>query len=438
MDATQGINYGLKSLNLILSGTSIMSDVLFKTLKMCEKDPMVKAMRDVVGRGDAEFVFCNKDEMAMLQKKLKEAGVDCVVGTYGDKGMIITNKKDHEMAQETINKYYAAREHGGIIDKEMFESYSDNRAKQITGLDEAETSLFVKRCENNNVPVSVEGPDNGEYSIRFALKDESKINRIRLDVATELAGEAGKLLRNQLEYENKHFCEIQNAILNGKYLDDKPLEKDSVVVDRDGKEIKIGNHSVELTDGNNKVTLNRPDDNFKNRLNLFMCEMNRPELLTKEQHEEFKNAVNKDDFLIDIERQNGRPSLSQSEMEIVAKAKRQREVVEEKLAQDHPDSDRMPFSDYNDEQSMFGFKEAERRNFEATHDMGESQHPDAVILDDASNNYRGWKIEDLQISVKDEIDMDQIVSGYEMGTPDYDFDRDLDFDDLDELDVDME
>ena len=66
------------------------------------------------------------------------------------------------------------------------------------------------------------------------------------------------------------------------------------------------------------------------------------------------------------------------------------------MSQSHPEEIVTNMDEYNSEQPLILYKEAEKENYEMNHDIEESQFVDGTILNDAVMDYRGYEVEDSE------------------------------------------
>ena len=168
--------------------------------------------------------------------------------------------------------------------------------------------------------------------------------------------------------------------------------------------------------------------------------MKSPVQLDEEQYQEYLEAENQRDYVLQKQREEGRPVLSKQDMEELAKINRQRESIEEKLTQSHAVADPEPYSELNTEQSFFGFTEQERIDWETMHDKAEAVFEDGILLDDARAANRDLTPMDRDIDMEEDALSEEIldIDEYESGMEDIinDMERETEFEQ--EMSSDME
>lgn len=425
---SQGINYGLKAIEISLSTTSTVADIVYQALKMFDNDKAISSMNKLIKNNQTEYIMCDVDEMETLRKRLESRGVGIDPDTGkrqegalsiitkdeigNERGMIVFNKKYHQLVLSTVRSFYAERE-GGLVDPKTLAAYSQGMMKEIHGIDKEELMMFDKQSKAYKVPYCVEGPENGLYTIRFGDRDQDEMEKIRIDTAVIMTSKAGNIYRKQLQYENDNFLKLRYAVLNGIDKDtDTQIMKDSVIVDRSGKTIAFENNGVRCTDTFNMKFYNKNNVQYKQNVNDFICGMQKPVLLTKEQYQAYKLETNKEEFLVETERKLGCPELTKDDLDLIAKEKRERDIIEGKLSQNHPVTMRERMDDFNLEESVFSFSEKERQNYEYNHDKGENIHIDENFFDDAESKYVGWELEDCNKTLDDIEIEEEVIEGH--------------------------
>ncbi len=422
-NVSQMVNYSLKMVEIALTSVGTMSDVLYKALQMFEGNKHVRAMSQLIKNGEVEYVNCDVDEMETLRRRLeakgvgvnpetgmKQEGVIPMIARGKDgntQGMLVYNVKYHDLVVKEMIEFHAEQK-GGVVTPRFLKQYGEGLYKEINNIDKDELILFDKECKNYNIPYCIEGPENDKYTIRFAARDTDEMERVRMNASIILAGKTKNLYRKQLMYENNNRLRIRNTVLNGTDINGKVIEKGTTIISRDGKRINFLPNAIESITETGMHIYKRNSPNFRDEINAIVSNMDRPVLMSQEQYREYCNSENKDDFLTDIEREQGKVKLSQEEIEELAKEMKQREQIEQKLSSEHAQTLRVDYSDYNLEQSLFSFKEAEKQNYEAVHDKAEVGQVDANFYDDAESNYVGWIITDSE-KTPDEMILEEEV-----------------------------
>lgn len=423
---TQSVNYSLKAIEISLTSITAMSDIIYKALKLFEGNKSIKAMNELVKNGETEFVRCDIDEMETLRRRLESKGVgmDAEKGirqegvlpivTRGNdgktEGMLVFNSKYHDIVIKEMTLFHAERQ-GGIVTSKFLENYGEGLFKEVSNLSNEELMLFDKECKNYHIPYCVDGPTNGQYTIRFASRDTDEMERVKMNASIIMGGKSNSLYRRQLAFENKSALDVRSMILNGKDKENNPIEKGTVVVSRDGKKVTFSANAIECFDETGGHLYKRTNSNFRNEANVFITRMDRPVILNKEQYIQYKSEMNKDDYLNKIECKNGKPQLSSSEIVTLAKENRQRELVESRLCRDHDQIMKVEYTDYDLERKLFGMNEKEIEVYEKILSASEVDNIDEETYSDINEIYNNWNIDESDKTPDEMILEDDLMAG---------------------------
>ena len=134
----------------------------------------------------------------------------------------------------------------------------------------------------------------------------------------------------------------------------------------------------------------------------FAASLNCPVKLMEKEYEQFQKLSEEEQLnvLIQKDRENGRPALTQQEYDAIRKMEDARTLYEQKLAQDNPSQEIYQYSYTNNEMRMAVFEEFEQINQEAVHDKQALNNEDVEILDDARSQFRGYTVEEPKMSVE--------------------------------------
>lgn len=434
MAGRDGITDGTREMQMVLQATgqavnvvASVSQILIKTMELHQQNPVAKQMAKLLKEGKA--VGLETDSIAEayeLQRRMKEQGIKptIVVERKGEdgttKGFVVVDKGSAKEAQEIIDNYYNNISKGGIVTDEQLRAHSGGNVQEITGLDEATALYFVSRCEQQNVPVSMVGPSNGEYRLRFAEKDLDKIDRIRVDVAFDMSSEMQKPLREQMEWKNQYRTTLMNSLINGKTPDDKPLEVGSAVVSTDGKYIEVRKMDILMVDGDERRRIPRNGDSQKLSANVkeFVSNMEEPVLVSKTQYQEFQTLSHQErtDYLREREREdtvlsNGRPVLSEEDMRAIAKAEAQRQTVEVQMEADGIELPTTRYISYDDAASLWGLSTGEADTFSKIHSEVQAEYRvENVedIVEATEQRHSNFEPKRMEIPFEAEMKSDQI------------------------------
>ena len=392
--AEQGISYLFQMYGMLMNTSNTMTGILLNTFGST-KDPICKEWARQMKNGNTDTFYVNVEDVKEIQKQLKERGCECVVGTFDGVGTIITLANQRELVQEVVDAYNTVHSFTTHTDAETLSSISNGEIVQLN-LRDVDTAMFIKmRCEQNNIPY-VLNPSQSGYTIQFSEENRNKMELIKADVAYDLASPVSNIYRRQLRYEDNSYCKNLNDVLNGENIGTVLVSKTNGMVLNNNKN-KV---TIQNSNGEQITSISRNDDSlFHSKTMAKMLEMGNSVMLTKEQYEQYNVAENKNDFLLNVERENGRPNITSEELDMLKKHESKRRLIEEKLTMEHFEEEKFDVSDYNSEQPLQCFMEKERDNMEHNHDIAESQQIDSTILDDASAMYDGFVTKSLDYDI---------------------------------------
>ena len=331
-DGSREVGYFIRSLNLLTGSAGTMANVLYKTLMLHKDDPVSKAIADSLKHDDtAMFEVDNFEEAKALRQKMSENGLEfTATAAYKDKVYVIIPKSDLERASEIVNDFYDSRS-SGVFTADYINSYADGKVKEIKGLSEEETTLFIFRCKDQNVPINVDGPSDGSYRIRFAERDLDKMDRIRIDVAASMNGPGKDLYEKHLKWKNNYEKAVMNTIISGKYPDGKTVQEGSAIVGADGKRVEVTKQYIKIFDsGTSKRFSRNADENELRRsaeeISRFVKGIEKPVFLNKKEYELQKNmeTSEREAFFADKERTGFLLPREMYKESLVFNAKRER------------------------------------------------------------------------------------------------------------------
>lgn len=432
-----------KTHEMMMSTVNTFSNVVLKSVDLLLRtgDPLAKEMGKQLRNGNVSTVETESRADALnLQNALRNEGAFHSMAVSVDgRNFVLIHESEVELAQKTINRFYNERSRGGSIDMKTFGRYADQEANIVENMNEQTAQMMAYRCEQQHIPIVTQGPnENNKYNVLFAERDADKMSAILNTVAIDMAGEHGKLVTRQLQWESAYRTGVLNNILNGKYSDGSQIEPGAALVDRNGNEIEVKKNALIIRESGREESIAKSrEKNIEREVKATYCDMDRPVLLTRDQFNEFKKTPKekRDDFLIDVERKSGRPVLSTAEMQIIADTEAKRASIQRKLSQSFYGSSSETQNPYNTEQSFWGFKEAERENYQDMHDRSEAKYADGEFLNEANAMDDGLVEavhdlrEDLQpfeteIPLSSIVMQSSVLDSAEVGTQDF---QDVDF-----------
>lgn len=435
--AQQQIQLLFQTAGLILDVGNTIADTTIKAISPLDSDPYFRELKSLIKNGECDVSkMCQRSNetlkefekrVADTKERLKESGCFFhVQKRNGEYDFITLTRERESVANALLN---AGERQPSNYEMSLL---SGDKGKEFITNDKEMAYMFQLRCRQNRIPVQIvpikeNFPDEKEtYKIRFTEKDLEKMNAIRRNVVIDMHDEASEIRRAQIRFEAES---INNNLNDALGYEDK---ESYYLVGRNGKVAKIEQNSIvfmdkKIQDGiSYDSRLLRTNNSFEEKSREWILLMGPTTKLTEEQYKQYLEAENKRDFLIDAEREQGRPVISNDEKELLKKAESNRAKIEEKLLQDHPEEIVVDLNDYNNEESINTFKSNEKIDYEASHDNSESGYIDPSFLNDARAANNGLFAQDMEVpfsadAILDEIFNDELES--EIDEPD--FDKDL-------------
>lgn len=442
----QSVNYGLKAMELEVTAMSTVADIVYQGIKMFDSNSSVRAMNSLIKSNQTEYIMCDIDEMQSLKSRLEKNGVGMdpnsrdklegvlpviVKDEYGkERGMVIYNKKYHNIALDTLYMFNAERK-GGLVDIKTLENYSDGMMKKIEDLDKTELLMFDKQCKMYNVPYCIQGPEDNKYDLIFADRDQEEMERIKMDSAITLSTPARDIYIKQLEYENKNALNIRYAVLNGVDKEtNKNIEAGTTIVDRKGNVITFDKKGVYCVDSVTTKFYKRNSPDFKHSVDKFVCDLEKPVMLNSQEYKQYRLEKDKNQYLIQNERKKGCPVITEESIVKIGNNIKIRTDMEKNIVEKHPIQMVKRIEDCSIEETIFSFTDKENLNLNQVITNNESMEIEANYYSDAEAKFASWDIDDCSITARD-IEIEQeCINDY---TPeDIDIQEDIYIDSLSE------
>lgn len=246
-DGSREVQNFFHSLQMVSGSFNTLADVLIRSLDLMKEDPVNKVIASALRHDDA-VVFGTDDfrEASDLREKMRENGLYfTATAAYKDQVYVVVPKGDLERASEVVNDFYDSKSQG-LFTPEYLNYYAGGDVMEIKGLNETEASLMAERSAKMHIPISVDGPSDGKYRIRFAQKDLDKMDRVRLDSSVALCGPAGSLYREHIAWKNEYSKAVLNTVISGKFPDGKTVPEGCAVVGTDGKRAEVTKQYIKL------------------------------------------------------------------------------------------------------------------------------------------------------------------------------------------------
>lgn len=385
IEAERNLDMSFKLTNIFLNGSMLLTEVVSEILQYLNKDPAAKMLNNYMKNGgQLDFTVCNERYAKELEERLKDNGVVFLRTSAANKGaeMFVYADIDREKVNEVVAEFRADHEKDGIVDRSVFYAYAEGNVRQMTGLDTAQAMLITEHAEKRDMKLMVSETQKGIFTIEFAAKDLSKMNRIRTETAIELSGVAGKALRKQLEYESQNVVEIINKTNRGK--------ETFYVVDLDGKEIKSDEVGVTYKGPEGLITVEHTEESFEERANELLQRMRGPVHLTEEQKHDFDMENNKKKFLVTADKENGRPSYTEEEYKAIREMAAKKELYEIKLSLLNPEQQVYDICIENDDMRLATFEEFNDINEKQTEEY-ENDEINPEIMNEIKESIRNMQ-----------------------------------------------
>lgn len=427
--AMQHIQWFFQIAGLALDTVQTVSDVISRSLAPLDNDPYIQQLNQTIREGKADINMMVKQPGESIQEfekriddiksQLKDAGVWCHVQKTGDGYAFITLKDEADRVNSVFNKN-AVKDAATMTNTEL-NTYANGKVLEFKINDEYAAMMMAKRCEKNYIPCKVEAvydykTKQTEFKVRFAEADLDKMKAIKRNVVIDMTDPAKDIRKAQLKFEMESSTAILKKVQN--------LENaGNYIVGANGNVMKVNENNVVFIKGDKSevVYMGNTDESkakFNNKVLSEWGKMGRTTgrmtEMTEEQYQQYIQSTNKQDFIVEVERQQGRPELTDTEKEVYKKAEMQRAKVEAKLMQGHPEEIAVDLNDYNNEESIGAFKSSEKIDYEAAHDLGESEQINGTFLDDARAFNNGIIPEEPDVSLDVDELADQIMNADEI------------------------
>lgn len=392
------MNIMFRSADLTLNTINTALDLLNLFIKPIDTDPVSKVWRDAIDGGEVDTItqLTGKVKEEFLAS-LKKAGIP-----FQDSGGIIfTLSADRDKVKDILGNTGVITAEQNLKNKareSLIELNVDSRAEALDMADRL-------RANGVDFTVNKEGYADG-YKFVLSDTDYDMLNKVKMDVAMDMQGEHGKIIKREYEKCNDYLTACVQRI-------GSPEKEAAFIVD---------GHTVIATEGKT-VTVEKDGRNIANLYKdrdlmpaaAAFIEMNKPALLTREEYEKFKtlDESGKRNFITEKRKEQGIGVLTDTEKETILKYERQRELIEKKIKEMHPEEVSVDVSDYNCEQSLELFTEMERENYETQHDKAEAEHIDAAILNDAAAAYKGYRIDEPEVDYDELAEIEAEIFGDE-------------------------
>lgn len=446
-DGMQHVQNAMEIADKVISKYEMMLDIITKALlDIITQDPVAKEMARELKEGRAATAFINSEDKDHVIEALQKAGIknfkvfDAVHSAEGATlSGIAYSLDDSAKVMSILAQYHATcidRKNGqpnaytaiecGSVSGHEFIDYSKNINREIKhSVSRDEAMIMAKVAKEAGVPLFIDGPSDGKYNVYFADRDRKEMERVRRETAKIMASPLAPKMTKVLDWEAKNVKRINDGIISDR---DNQIKQGTVIADESGRTMKIDRHNITVEypkgtfkssgdllnrrglevhpDGSARLVIRRDMNDAENRnaVTNELLKMKNPTVLDPENAQEYsriKDPLDKRDYIIDRTRENGRPYLDSSEMEILKHDQKINRLIEEKFSQSNPHQYIRQVSALNVNQDFWGFKQDERVNSMAEHDRAQQSYSNPDYEDDA-------RAEDNGMPNTDDIDKDDL------------------------------
>lgn len=398
----RNVNMLFKVMDLGLKSISTVENVIGDVLKYLNRDPDARLLKKELDHdGNLKFCVCKEEFARELSARLDRMGIpNLVSGSVSMDGacMILFSDKHEKEVEKILAQFRAEHDRGGIVPKSIINSRSGGNVLEIQHLNHYEATLMEEQAKAQGINIAIDNPSRDEFTIIFDKADRNVMNNIRMTVAVQMcSGPAMEALKKQIDYEND--ISMKFAKEASAYQGNTPY----YLTDLDGTTMKISGDKVTFQEkGGYEAVIDADDFGRDEKVMSFVASLNCPVKLTEKEYEQFQKLSKEEQLnvLIQKDRENGRPALTQQEYDAIRKMEDARTLYEQKLAQDNPSQEVYQYSYTNNEMRMAVFEEFEQINQEAVHDKQALNNEDVEILDDARSQFRGYTVEEPKMSVE--------------------------------------
>lgn len=429
-DGQQAVSSAVEIADKVISKYEMMLDIIAKALtSIMTQDPVAKEMAKELKKGRAATAFIHSEDKGKVITELRKAGVknfkvfDAVHSANGATLTGIAYSLDDSAAVMSVLAPYHGtcidRKNGmpnaymaiecGSVDIHEFIDYSKNMNRVFKkDVDVTQAMIIGKLGHDIGVPLFIDGPSNGNYTVRYADRDINEMERIKRETAKIMASPLMPKIADTLDWEVSNVKDINDKVISDN---SNEIEEGTVIADESGRQMTFerNNVIVEYPEGTFKNTSgeyfqqsgisvnpdgsarmairrNMNDSENRSRITNELLKMKNPAMMEPDKAREYSRLTSskgKRDFVIDRNREKGRPSLNENEIKILKEDQRVNHIIEEKLSQNNPHQYVKQVSPFNIAQDFWGFKQDERVNAMAEHDHDEQSYDNPDYYDDA-------------------------------------------------------
>lgn len=417
-DVERNVNMLFKTADLQIKTVTTVMSVVKDLFEYLSKDNDVRMLKKELNEKNRELQFfvCKPEYMKDLATRLEQIGIPHVVSASASldgAGIILFSSKHREEIEKILAEFRAEHSRGGLTTKDVVCGKAENGTAQIEHLDHYEAAIMIEQAKAQGINVALDSNGKDDFNIIFDQNDKAVMDNIRMTTAIQkCSGPAYEALKKQIDYED--------AVSMEQAKDAASYNKNQAyyLTDINGTVMRVTADKVTYQEkGGKEIIIDSDDFQRDSKIMSLVGAMNCPTKLTEEDYSKYEKLSEKEkkDYLIAVDKENGRPQLSQAEYEAIRKMEDSRILYEQKLAQDNPEQEIYQYSYLNNEMRMETFAEFEKINQEAVHDRPALDNSDIELLDDARSQYRGYAEKQSELSYEQQEYADAVLEN--------DFDR---------------
>lgn len=436
-NAERILNMGMQLMQMggLYAGSFATSVTMF--LIYVDQDKSANLLNRYINKGGNIAVsFCSVDHIAALDRRLKAEGITHVK-TYNTElgknaGMLLYADYDAVKVEKVINQFRSEIGEHGITALKIVQDKSEMAMMKIDNLTYYATKLFSEHAKEIGADISITENNNDCYGIKFNACDKDKVQMIQAAVAVELSGEAGNILKKQLDYENEKMLKIDCLIMDA-YQKEK-----FYVCGLDGSCLMFDRKRTSYRGKEGNFLLSQKNLKYYEMAVGLAHTIQGAVILNEKDYQKYCSLKDdeKKSFLINEDIKMGRPEISEQEYRILRDMRDKRTLYEAKLSMENPVQWKLEYALLNDEMRMDAFQALEAVNKQEMEEHV-SEELDDSILEQAKRIYEEMEfeksndtrerqhLEDLILDTDLAIDEEKLMRDYEKFMNEYDSIRDM-------------
>lgn len=396
-DVYRDVDFTLKIMNHTLNtGLQILegTEAFFKALMAARRgDEAAKMLRKELdanpGSKIVPYFFQNQNKKEVEQAikdynegKPKDQQIKYMVSPANKNlSMLITTDRHQKEVSNLMKNTRAKIIDGGLVPKDMLWTRADGNILKMNGITTNEVVRLSEKAEKEGICITLEKAGKDKYNVLFNEKDAEKMAELSASVTYDLYGRCRAIYEKQTVYNIENELRIRDKVMDTK---SKPF----FITDADGRTAEIlGTKFIYNEPGQEEMKLSRTK--HQEEIKMIMSEFRHPVDLTREEYEEYKkgDADKRKRMLIEKDKENGRPQLTNEEAQELKKHEEKRSNVERKLLAGHPLEDYIPNAVTNEEIEM--------SEYIARNDMNDDFVPEEIMYDQMKE-----RLDEIEVEVE--------------------------------------